>query len=101
MSQLNNTPQPDEKSAKSSLGQSRPTNQQQAVLKVYKRGQIFFKLGLFMFLTMPPSIFYYKKHQKDLYARGIIKDMKRMSEKGKSMHDIPKYTTDVPMGKRH
>jgi hypothetical protein len=49
-------------------------------LKVYRRGQIFFKIGLFLVLTMPPSIFYYKKHQKDLYARGIILDMKRMHE---------------------
>lgn len=44
-----------------------------------------------MVLTMPPSIYYYKKNQKDLYARGIIKDMKRINEKGMSMHDIPKY----------
>jgi hypothetical protein len=51
-------------------------------------------------LTIPPSIFYYKKHQKDLYARGIIKDMKRIHEKGKTMHDIPKYGTDIEEGKR-
>eukprot|EP00347_Sterkiella_histriomuscorum_P016508 403352913 len=74
---------------------------QLAVLKVYKRGQIFFKLGCFMVMTMPPSIYYYKKNQKDLYARGIIKDMKRIHESGRTMHDIPKYTNTIEVGKRH
>jgi hypothetical protein len=45
--------------------------------------------------VMPPSIIYYKKHQKDLWARSIVKDMKRVSESGKSMHDIPRY--DAPI----
>jgi hypothetical protein len=53
-----------------------------------------------MVLTMPPSIFYYKKHQKDLYARGIIKDMERIHESGRSMHDIPKYQADAVTVKR-
>ena len=73
---------------------------QKFVMKDYQRGKVMFKIGLFMVLTMPPIIFYYKKHQKDLYARGIIKDMQRINEKGKSIHDIPKYGTDVSFGKR-
>ena len=59
-----------------------------------------FKIGLFLFLTMPPSILYYKKHQKDLYARGIIKDMQRIHESGRTMHDIPKYQADAVTVKR-
>ena len=43
-------------------------------------------------MVCPPSILYYKKHQKDIYAQGIIKDMKRMSESGRSFHEIPKYS---------
>jgi len=64
-------------------------------LKAYARGKVFFKLGVIMVMVMPPSIFYYKKHQKDLWARSIVKDMKRVSESGKSMHDIPRY--DAPI----
>jgi len=73
---------------------------QKVELKVYRRGQIFFKLGIFMILTMPPSVFYYKKHQKDLYARGMIKDMQRMHERGKSMHDVPQYEPNAPFVKK-
>ena len=54
------------------------------VMKSYKRGKIVFKIGLFAFLTIPPSIFYFKRNQKELYARGIIKDMKRIEQKGKN-----------------
>lgn len=64
-------------------------------LKVYRRGKIIFKIGMFMVLTMPPSILYYKKHQKDLYARGIIRDMKRIHEQGRTIHDIPRYETKI------
>ena len=83
-----------------SLHRASALPEERFVLKTYKRGKLFFKLGMFMVMTMPPSIFYYKKHQKDLYARGIIKDMQRINEKGKSIHDIPRYGTDVSFGKR-
>ncbi|TNV75114.1 hypothetical protein FGO68_gene14508 [Halteria grandinella] len=79
--------------------QGLPSNEQ-FVLKTHKRGKIFFKLGLFMIMTIPPSIYYFKKHQKELYARGIIKDMQRIHEKGRTIHDIPKYETHVSFGKR-
>ena len=69
-------------------------------LKVYRRGKIIFKIGLFMVMTMPPLIYYYKKHQKDLYARGIILDMKRIHAQGKTIHDIPRYETKIEAGKR-
>lgn len=70
------------------------------VMKSYKRGKIVFKIGLFAFLTIPPSIFYFKRNQKELYARGIIKDMKRIEEKGKTIHDIPRYKAHIGEGKR-
>ena len=44
-------------------------------LKPYRRGQIIWKLGILIFLTIPPSVMYYKKYQKDMYARGMIRDM--------------------------
>ena len=36
-----------------------------------------------------------------MYARGIINDMKRMDESGRSMHEIPKYKADFKEGLRH
>ena len=70
-------------------------------LKTYRRGKVIFKIGLFMISIMPPSIYYYKKHQKDLYARGMIKDMERMHAKGRSMHDVPRYESPTtPSEKR-
>ena len=62
-------------------------------LKPYRRGQIIWKLGLLVFLTIPPSVMYYKRHQKYMYARGMIKDMERMQASGRSIHEIPKYQT--------
>jgi len=61
-------------------------------MKPYRRGKIVFKFGLLVFLICPPSVFYYKKYQKDLYARGMINDMKRMNESGRSFHEVPKYS---------
>jgi hypothetical protein len=29
-----------------------------------------------------------------MYARGIVKDMRRMTERGKSIHDVPKFEAD-------
>ena len=60
-------------------------------VKVYKRGQIFFKLGLFAFTFIPISIMYYKKHSKLIWNRGMIRDMERISANGKSIHEIPRY----------
>ena len=63
-------------------------------MKPYRRGQIIFKIGMLVFLTIPPSVMYYKKYQKEMYARGMILDMKRLSENGKTIHDIPKYNAN-------
>ena len=60
-------------------------------MKPYRRGQIVFKIGLLVFMCIPPSIFYYKRYQKDIYARGMIKDMERIQQMGRSMHEIPRY----------
>ena len=49
---------------------------------------------MLVFLTIPPSVMYYKKYQKEMYARGMILDMKRLSENGKTIHDIPKYNAN-------
>ena len=62
-------------------------------LKPYRRGQIVFKIGLLVFLTIPPSIMYYKRYQKEIFAQGMINDMKRMGENGRSIHDVPRYKT--------
>lgn len=62
-------------------------------LKPYRRGQIVFKIGALVFLTIPPSVMYYKKYQKEMYARGMILDMQRISQGGRTMHQIPKYQT--------
>ena len=61
-------------------------------MKPYRRGQIVFKIGLLVFCVIPPSVFYFKRYQKDIYAAGMIKDMQRMQQSGRSMHEIPKYT---------
>ena len=60
-------------------------------LKPYRRGTIIWKFGLLVFMTVPLSVMYYKRHQKYMYARGMIKDMERMSESGRTIHEIPKY----------
>ena len=60
-------------------------------MKPYRRGQIVFKFGLLVFLTVPLSVMYYKKHQKDIFAAGMIADMERISKSGRSYHEIPKY----------
>ena len=44
-------------------------------MKPYRRGQIVFKIGLLVFLTIPPSVMYWKRYQKDMYARGMVMDM--------------------------
>ena len=67
-------------------------NRRKYDMKPYRRGRIIFKFGLLVFMICPPSIFYYKKRQKEIYAHGIVMDMKRMTESGRSFHEIPKYT---------
>ena len=69
-------------------------------MKPYRRGQIVFKIGLLVFLTIPPSVCYWKRYQKDIYARGMIKDMERIHAQGRSMHEIPKYTHQEESEKR-
>ena len=66
-------------------------NRKKYDMKPYRRGQIVFKFGLLVFLTIPACVMYYKKYQKDMYARGMIKDMERISQSGRSFHEIPKY----------
>lgn len=63
-------------------------------MKPYRRGQIVFKIGLLVFCTVPLAVMYYKKHQKDIYARGMIRDMERVSKAGRSIHEIPKYKAE-------
>ena len=60
-------------------------------VKAYKRGQIFFKFGLLFFTFVPLSVMYYKTYSKQMWNRGMIKDMERISNQGKSIHDIPRY----------
>ena len=60
-------------------------------MKPYRRGRVIFKFGLLVFLICPPSVFYYKKRQKQIYAHGIVMDMKRISESGRSYQEIPTY----------
>ena len=78
-----------------------PMQRRKYDMKPYRRGQIVFKIGLMVFMVIPPSIYYYMKHKKDLYARGMVKDMERMNQMGRSMHEIPKYShQDGAEGKR-
>ena len=62
-------------------------------MKPYRRCQIVFKIGLLVFLTIPCAVCYYKKYQKEMYARGMVLDMERISKSGRSIHQIPKYET--------
>ena len=80
------------------LGAGRKNNNIKFELRAYKRGQVFFKIGLLSFTFIPVSVFYYMKYRRQIYGRGQIKDMERIHKNGKSIHQIPKYEANFKDG---